>query len=384
MKAIVAHHYWDRVGGGELVDAFVVKVLQDMGFEVVIVATTDFRKKKYKDWFGIDLEDVKTYMLLKKMIPFFGIYQRSLTWIPLKKAIKTERPSLIWIDTDMYKPISKYLNDARVVEYIHFPTPKWEETLDYHVKYSKGFWRLYFQGFLWMYKLYGRKNPFEYADMVFCNSTYIQEMIRELWNGEAIVIHPPVLVKELIPYSKKDFEERYGVAMIGRISPEKRYEDVIEAIALSDTKPPLRIVGGLIPSKLPYLQKIKRLAAEKKVKLEVHPNALRKKLIEVVSTSRIFIHSTRQEHFGIAPVEGMALGCPIIVHKSGGPYMDIIDFGKYGYWYDSIPQLSDNIDLLYSSEKEWKKLHSFSLKRCWDFDSEVFKSKVKEVVESLI
>jgi len=50
MKAIVAHHYWDRAGGGELVDSAVVKVLQGMGLEVYIVSTTGFRKDKYKEW----------------------------------------------------------------------------------------------------------------------------------------------------------------------------------------------------------------------------------------------------------------------------------------------------------------------------------------------
>lgn len=381
MKAIVAHHYWDRAGGGELVDSAVVKVLEDMGFNVVIVATTGFRKEKYKEWFGIDLENVKTYVLLKHFIPMFGIYQRSLTWIPLKRAIRKEKPDLIWIDTDLYKPIG---HPSKIVEYIHFPTPRWEETLDYHVKYSKGLWKYYFKGSLILYRLYGRENPFKYADMVTCNSTYIQDMIRELWGRTATVIHPPVLVREMLPHSGRGFEERCGVVMIGRISPEKRYEDVIEAISISNSKPQLRVIGGLIPSRVDYFAKIKALAKERRVELEMYPNASREDLIRIAASSRVFIHATRQEHFGIAVVEGMALGCPVIVHRSGGQYTDITDRNEYGRSYESITELADEINSLYCDAEEWSRLHDLSIKRCMEFDRSVFEAKVREIVEQLV
>jgi len=381
MKAIVAHHYWDRAGGGELVDSSVVKALQKMGLDVIIVATTGFRKNKYKEWFGIDLENVRTYVFLKRFLPIFGIYQRAFTWVPLKRAIKKEKPDLIWIDTDLYKPIG---HPSKIIEYVHFPTPRWEETLDYHVKYSKGLWKYYFKGSLVLYKLFGRENPFIYADVVTCNSTYIQNMMEELWGHRATVIHPPVLVNEMLPSSKRGFNERSGIVMIGRISPEKRYEDVIEAIFFSNSKPRLKIVGGLIPSRIDYLNKIKSLAKQKKIELEVYPNASRKDLINIASSSKLFIHATRHEHFGIAVVEGMALGCPVIIHRSGGQYSDITQMDKYGKSYESTKELTGTIDTLYANPKKWKALHNSSIKRCKEFDRSVFNTKVQKIVKQLI
>jgi len=381
MKAIVAHHYWDRAGGGELVDACAVKVLQDMGLDVIIVATTGFRKERYKEWFGIDLENIKTYVLFDRFIPMFGIYQRALTWIPLKKAIKKEKPDLLWIDTDLYKPIG---HPSKIIEYIHFPTPKWEETLDYYIKYSRGIWKYYFKGSLTFYRIYGRENPFNYADIVTCNSSYIKEMIRELWGGTATVIHPPVLVREMLPLSGKSFEDRHGIVMIGRISPEKRYEDVIEAVSQSNSKPQLRVVGGLIPSRVDYFTKIKLLAKERGVELETYPNASREDLIRIVSSSRVFIHATRKEHFGIAVVEGMALGCPVIVHRSGGQYTDITEKDKYGRSYESVTELAKEIDFAYYDTNEWERLHELSIKRCMEFDRSIFEARVRKIVEELI
>ncbi len=46
--------------------------------------------------------------------------------------------------------------------------------------------------------------------------------------------------------SSKEFDDRdNAVVMIGRIAYEKRFEVAIDAIALSETKPILRIVGSM-------------------------------------------------------------------------------------------------------------------------------------------
>jgi len=404
MKVVVAHHLWSRVGGGELVNAYVVKTLLDAGHDVVAVSTFGFEKEKYREWFGIDLGDVKVYALLPKMLPLFGIYQRLGFYIPLGKAIKKEKPDVVFVDSELYRPILKLRkkNDFRLLEYIHFPfhalkfekgdvPEEYREAFErymadakmYHKKYEKGWWRYYFK--LWL-KLYGRvarDNPFETADVVLANSRYIARLIKMLWGGEALVLNPPVRVRDFEPYGKKAFEERdNAVVMIGRISPEKRIEDVIDAIALSETKPALRIVGGLIPTTIPYKEKLEKRARKKGVKVEFYPNVSREELVKIATSSRVFVHATIGEHFGIAVVEGMAAGCPVIVHKSGGPYEDVINYGKYGLHYDTVGELAGRIDKLMDS-RVWRHYHSLSLRRAPEFSEEVFARKLLEVVGKL-
>ena len=41
-------------------------------------------------------------------------------------------------------------------------------------------------------------------------------------------------------------------------------------------------------------------------------------LLEILQDSRIYVHLMEGEHFGIAPVEGLASGCVTVVHNSGG------------------------------------------------------------------
>ncbi len=40
--------------------------------------------------------------------------------------------------------------------------------------------------------------------------------------------------------------------------------------------------------------------------------------LKILHDSRIYVHLMEGEHFGIAPVEGLASGCVTMVHNSGG------------------------------------------------------------------
>jgi len=405
MKTVVAHHLWSRVGGGELVSAYVVRTLLEAGHEVAVVSTFGFDKKSYKDWFGIDLGQVKTYTLLPRMLPLFGIYQRLGFYIPLKRAIKNERPDIVFVDCELYKPITelKRRMHFKILEYIHFPfyvlgfekgkVPKeyreayekyFSDAMKYHIKYEKGWWKYYFKFWLKLYGLVVRNNPFEIADVVMVNSSYIGRLTKMLWGGEPMVLHPPVKVRDFNPYGMRPFDERNdSVVMIGRISPEKRIEDVIDAIALTENKPVLRIVGGLIPATLSYKRSLEKRAEEKGIKVEFYPNVPRKELVNIATSSKVFVHSTIGEHFGIAVVEGMAAGCPVIVHKSGGPFEDITGYGEYGLYYSSVEELAEKITKLLTDRKSWEYYHEKSLQRSRQFSEESFSRNFLEIIRRI-
>ena len=350
------------------------------------------------------LGDTNIYALLPRTLPLFGIYQRLGLFIPLSKAIKRENPDVVLVDNELYKPILKLKEKVgfRLLEYIHFPfhalrfqkgfipdelKDLYERYLAdaklYHEKYEKGFWKIYFGVWLRLYDRVARENPFEVADLVMANSKYIARLIKMLWGGDALVVNPPVKVRDFEPYCAKPFEERDDVVvMIGRISPEKRIEEVIDAVPLTEAKPVLRVIGGLVPSAVPYKERLERRAREKGVKVDFHPNVSREELVELATSSKVFVHATAGEHFGIAVVEGMAAGCPVVVHRSGGPYEDITDYGNYGLSYNSVEELAEHIDRLLTEPKLWRKYHEKSLKRAPHFSEEEFAVKLLEVVEN--
>jgi len=412
MKVVVSTHAWLPVGGGRFVMAKAVETFLNANCDVSIASTFRFDKQEFFKLYNVDLSKVKHYSLPIGMPKLFGIYQRLISSIPLSKAIKKERPDVIFTDNELFKPILKLKEkyDFKLVEYIHFPfkliqliyspyykTIGWfsedvktaadiyiRDTELYHKKYEKGLWKLYFKVWLKFYERVARDSPFDSDDLVIVNSKYIARLVKLLWNYKPKVIHPPVKIHDFLQHANKQFNERNNaVAMLARITPEKRFETVIEAIAASNSKPTLRIIGGVIVSSYPYLEKLRKLCEKKDVNAEFHINVPRSEVVKLLTSSKVFVHACIGEHFGIAVVEGMAAGLPVLVHKSGGPYEDITDYGKYGKCYETVEELAKEIDDFISNPEKWKTYHQLSLDRAPLFSEKEFSKKLLNAVKTI-
>jgi len=92
------------------------------------------------------------------------------------------------------------------------------------------------------------------------NSKYTAKLINILWGGEPLVLYPPVRINDFKPYGNKGFSERDdAVIMIGRFSPEKRIEDVINAIVFTKTKPILRVIGRIDSRRILYKKQLEKI-----------------------------------------------------------------------------------------------------------------------------
>lgn len=382
LKVIIDHYLWTRVGGGERVNAELVKGLMNAGHVPIVVTPIGFDFRKYKEWFGVDLPPESIYTLLPRFYPILGLYQRPLSWFSLVQALAKEKPDCIWVDNDFTRFV-EHISSSKIVQYVHFPTPDYRLERDYELKYKSNlFWNLYFEGFLFLSRVFGdveHKN----ANVICCNSKFIAEKCKRLWNKEPVVLYPPVDV-EGFSNARAEGRERW-IVMVGRISREKRYEEAIRALSKMKEDCKLHIVGGLIPTKREYLnyliQLISSLHLQKRIVF--HLNAAIEELKETFSRSKIFWHCTHGEHFGIAIVEGMASGVPAIVHHSGGQLMDITEYGKYGLSYKTIDELAEKTDQLLSNENQWKYYHEKSLERAWKFNKTEFMKQAIGIIENL-
>ena len=381
----------------------------DLGFEVAIASTFSFNKHNYKKWFKIDMNNIKTYSLFPESLSKIGtIYTIFSFHRPLINAIKHERPDLIFVDNEFYRPILRFkeIHNFKIIEYIHFPMSafKFVDSLkisegyarsnqlleDYladakmrFIRYQSGFIKLYFKLWLKLYRKFARENPFNTADIVLANSNYIAEFVKLLWDKKPHVLYPPISIEDFKLRNIKTFEERNdSIVVISRLSPEKRIEDVIKAISLTYTKPVLKLIGGMAdPSSIRYKRFLEKIAKKNNVRINFFINASRDKLVEVLTSSKIYIHPAIGEHFGISVVEGMAAGCPVVVHRSGGPYMDIVHYDKFGLSYDSVDELASYIDKLLTDKNLWKKYHEASLKRSLIFDKKNFSRNLMKIIE---
>ncbi len=74
-------------------------------------------------------------------------------------------------------------------------------------------------------------------------------------------------------------------------------------------------IGGLIDAEKVWFE---RFSQNLPSNYSLKTNLPGKDLREILQDSRVYVHLMEGEHFGIAPVEGLASGCVTLVHDSGG------------------------------------------------------------------
>ena len=168
--------------------------------------------------------------------------------------------------------------------------------------------------------------------LVLANSRYVTNLLKDL--GVSVrVLYPPVRSREIIQstsYIRRNNRERM-IVTITRIAPGKQLETIpLIASKVKDAK--FILVGSL--NDKDYYMKLLRL---KKVfnadNFTIIPNIDKTNLYALLGKALIYLHTARHEQFGIAVVKTMAAGAIPIVHKSGGPWHDILEErgGLYGY-----------------------------------------------------
>tara|TARA_B100001248_G_scaffold148260_1_gene111328 strand:+ start:261 stop:1424 length:1164 start_codon:yes stop_codon:yes gene_type:complete len=140
-------------------------------------------------------------------------------------------------------------------------------------------------------------------DKLVSNSNFTAKRIKKYWGRNSSVIHPPVHTKKFSPRkSRGDF-----YLSVSRLVPNKRIDLLVKAFNQLDF--PLIIVGSG-----PEKKKLMKISKNNISFLNYQNDLSIKNLME---TCRAFVY-TGIEDFGIAPVEAMAAGAPIIAFKKGG------------------------------------------------------------------
>ena len=379
--AIVAHHYWNRAGGGELVCAAAAMALEYAGFEPVLVSPIRIDVSRYPEWFGIDLSRYRKVDLGIEL-KAFGLYLRLLEGYVLSKAIRMSFPKLVFVDIATYKRALDALRQygSRLIEYIHFPFEVWfrrdltlgiDPTRDPYIaeRYSRFPMNVYFKLFVKLLPRFMRENPFEVASLVLANSRWTAELVKRVYGEEPVVLNPPIPPNVEVVGEPNPFEAREdAVVMVGRFSEEKRYHWVIEEVLprLRREVPSVKLyVLGSTGTKMSraYYGRLVSLASRLGLKVSgelgteadvyLVENAPRTTINEVMDRARIFLHATVNEHWGIAVAEAMARGLPVVVHRSGGTWSDLAGEGAYGLGYTTADEACEALARVITDPKLW-------------------------------
>lgn len=202
-------------------------------------------------------------------------------------------------------------------------------------------------------------------DLVIANSEFVRRRIWKYYRREAVVIHPPVNVKNFFVAKEEDRKDYF--LMVGRLIAYKRHDIAIEACNRLNI--PLKIIG-----RGPEMERLKRLAGKTVEFLGRVPD---EDLPKYYAQCRGFIFP-QEEDFGIVAIEAMASGRPIIAYR-GGDIPEHLEEGKMGVFFDEqtteavVAALGQFRDKDYDSE--------YIRSRVLRFDKDIFKEKIRRYID---
>ena len=315
MKVAIVCDWLINVGGAEKVLLVIHKMYPDAP-----IYTSQYDPKGI-DW--VRDADVRTGKLQKypaELRKFLGpLRQRYFSKLDL-----SEYDLVISVTGAEAKSVK--VPNGKHICYCHVPTQYYWGMYDQYVK-NPGFGllnpfvRFFFKLFVRPLRkadLKAAQGPDQYVTI----SEYAKEQIKKYYGRDAIIIHPPVEIDDFKCKTKVDVKDYYTIT--SRQVNWKRVDLAVKACMMAQRY--LVVIG-----EGPENKRLKKLAAgSKHVKFLKQMN--KEKLAGYLAEAKGYIFPS-MEPFGIAPVEALAAGCPVIAYTTGGARDYVIE-GKNGILFE--------------------------------------------------
>ena len=275
------------------------------------------------------------------------------------KAVKKLKPGAIHI-TYCHSPTHYYW--SRYYEYLANPGFGWFNPLArFGLKVLARSMRR------WDYKVAQR------PDFFIANSAHIKKMIKKYYNREATVIYPPVDIDRFqspaqTPNSKLQTPRVCrGFVITGRQVPYKKID--LAVLACTKLNAPLKVVGFG-----PEHDNLVKIAGPS---VEFFTDVSDAEMVNYIASAKAFLFPG-VEDFGIAPVEAMAAGVPVIAYKAGGA-LDYVVPGKTGEFFEeqTVDSLVEAINKFDASKFKQADLKA----KAKEFSQQNFSKKLLEFLE---
>ncbi len=202
------------------------------------------------------------------------------------------------------------------------------------------------------------------VDYFIANSSYVAQRIKKYYQRNAEVIYPPVDTERF--HAVENPAEDYYLA-VGRLIPYKKFDLLVETFNQNGKK--LKIAGTGSEMK-----KLKAIAKDNVEFLGFVPDEELKKLY---ANCKAFLFP-QIEDAGIAPLEAMASGRPVIALKAGG-VVDVLREGKTGVFFkeQSVESLDEAVSKFEKQKFDSAQIRKHALK----FSTQEFQKKIDRFVK---
>lgn len=205
-------------------------------------------------------------------------------------------------------------------------------------------------------------------DYLIANSHYVQSRIAKVYRRPAKVIYPPVEIDKFsLCKEKKDY-----YVTVSRMVPYKKIDLIVDAFNRMQDKELIIIGDG------PELPKIKRKGGGNIKIMGYQPFPV---VLRYVQEAKGFVYAA-EEDFGIAVVEAMACGTPVIAYRRGGTGETVID-GETGMLFEK-QTVESIIEVINKFENHNSWNYDKIRKRSEDFSKRRFQTELGLFLEGCI
>lgn len=293
----------------------IVKTLNAMGIEPDILALGySFTPEQIMNKYGHELR--ANFLTVKSPLPWIWLPQ-DYQIIGFNRMLKKYAGDydLLINSSNSQLGLPSY---TQVMSYIHFPREHRIQNgtaVEYAGK-PFSMMAIFFKLSNSLLRLLYRRSMVQSDHSIVCNSQFSKECFLSVfpdYRKEIPVIYPPVKLDE---YKTPNVMERRGVISLGRFATTKKQ---LEQIKIAELLPAVdfHIVGFVTDHA--YFKRCRDYVVSHGLKnVHLHPNLDYNEMVNLLTSSKYFLHTLVNEPFGITAVEAIAAGCIPIVHNSGG------------------------------------------------------------------
>ena len=236
------------------------------------------------------------------------------------------------------------------------------------------------------------KMVMESSNIITASSKYESNLITNSYDidEKSIMQIPPGIDKEIFTYDS-NLERENILLSVGRIQEQKRQMEVLKFIdnfRKIDTNFLCYFVGG--PSGKSgddYLIELKNTVKELNLdsNVEFLGNLTQTEIKILMNRSKLLIHTSQYETFGLVAIEANAMGVPVLTTNRGS-LMEIIEHNNNGYISENLidGRVNNFVKNLLTDDKKFKGMSKYCLEKSKKYDWVNTSEQLVDMYERLI